>query len=274
MKRTKRCLQVILVLPLIFVFLSSAAYAQGKIEFGFHYSSWSINIMRDFIEGVLSDSLESTMEDNILSNIQDDYPFITQKSYDQNVSFDSSGNNFGFGLRWYPGGYNGSFSLGLSVEKTTMRVALTEVYAQMDLDPDSYFDADASAEFLIKPLSFHLSFRWDLFPSSRIRPYFTFGFGAATGTALEDSELSYDYSGELEISGQIKESYSESETKTLDEIRQELEDEGEDFFLPGFIPFIQMNLGLKGELTKNIHLLVDAGIWNGFLLRGGLALRI
>jgi hypothetical protein len=274
MKRGKNLLKVISVFFFSFVLLIPSASAQGKIEFGFHYSDWSINIIRGIIEDVVGDTLESTLEDDFLSDIQDDYPDLEKESYEQDVSFDSSGDNFGFELRWYPGGHNGSFSLGLSVEKTTMRLVLTDVYARMDLKPDAYFDADASAEYTIKPLSFHLSFRWDLFPFSRIRPYFTFGFGAATGTALEDSELSYSYSGELEIEGQIEESYFEDETKTLDELRQELEDEGEDFFLPNFIPFFQLNLGIKAELTRNLHLLFDAGIWNGFLLRGGIAVRL
>jgi len=274
MDRGKNLLKVISVLFFSFVILIPSASAQGKIEFGFHYSYWSVNIIGGIIEDMIGDSLESTLEDDILSEIQDDYSYLEKESYQQDVSFDSSGDNFGFELRWYPGGHNGSFSLGLSVEKTTMRLALNEIYAQMDLNPNGYFDADASAEYIIKPLSFHLSFRWDLFPASRIRPYFTFGFGAATGTALGNSELSYSYSGELEVEGVIEESYSESETKTLDEIRQELEDEGEDFFLPGFIPFFQLNLGLKGEITKNLYLLFDAGFWDGFLLRGGIAIRL
>ncbi|MFO7980274.1 MAG: hypothetical protein R6V00_05505 [Candidatus Aminicenantes bacterium] len=274
MERGKNLLKYISVLFFSSALLVSTASAQGKIEFGFHYSYWSVNIIRGIIEDVIGDTLESNLEDDFLSDIQDDYPYLEKESYEQDVSFDSSGDNFGFEMRWYPGGYNGSFSLGLSIEKTTMRLALTEVYARMDLTSNSYFDADASGEYIIKPLSFHLSFRWDLFPSFRIRPYFTFGFGAATGTALKESELSYSYSGELEIEGEIVESYSESETKTLEEIRQELEDEGEDFFLPGFIPFFQMNLGLKAEITKNLHLLFDAGVWDGFLLRGGIAVRL
>lgn len=274
MKQAKGIMRVISVFFLFIALLVPSASAQGKIEFGFHYSYWSVNIIRGIIEDVIGDTLESTLEDDFLSDIQDDYPNLEKESYEQDVSFDSSGDNFGFEMRWYPGGHNGSFSLGLSVEKTTMRLALTEIYARMDLTPNSYFDADASAEYTIKPLSFHLSFRWDLFPSSRIRPYFTFGFGAATGTALKESELSYSYSGELEVEGQIVESYSEEEIKTLDELRQELKDEGEDFFLPGFIPFFQMNLGLKAEITKNLHLLFDAGIWDGFLLRGGIAVRL
>ncbi|MBD3413478.1 MAG: hypothetical protein GF421_03480 [Candidatus Aminicenantes bacterium] len=274
MRQAQDLCKGISVLVFVLFLLAPPVSGKGNIEFGFHYSSWSMNFLRGIIEDMLGEGLESALEDDIFSAIQDDYPYLEQEYYEQDVSFDSSGDNFGFELRWYPGGHNGSFSLGFSVEKTTMRVALPDVYALMDLRPDGSFEADASAEFIINPLSFHLSFRWDIIPSSRIRPYFTFGFGAATGTALESAELSYEYSGELEIQGQITESYSEDVTKTLDELRQELEDEGEEFFMPGFIPFIQMNLGLKGEITENLHLLFDAGVWNGFLLRGGIAIRL
>jgi hypothetical protein len=34
-----------------------------------------------------------------------------------------------------------------------------------------------------------------------------------------------------------------------------------------------LNLGLKGKLAENIHLLVDAGVLNGFVIKGGVALR-
>jgi hypothetical protein len=124
----------------------------------------------------------------------------------------------------------------------------------------------------MKPLSFHLSFRWDIVASSPFHPYITFGFGAATGTALKNGEFTYSYTGDLYIEG-VTEPYSGGDTKTLDELREELEEEEDGFFLPSFIPFIQLNLGLKGEVTENIHLLVDAGIFNGFMLRGGLAFR-
>jgi hypothetical protein len=44
-------------------------------------------------------------------------------------------------------------------------------------------------------------------------------------------------------------------------------------FLP-IIPIIQLNLGIKGEIIKGFYILIDFGIWNGFLLRGGIAFRI
>jgi len=53
-----------------------------------------------------------------------------------------------------------------------------------------------------------------------------------------------------------------------------MEAEDEDFLPLPFLPFIQLNLGLKGKITENIHLMVDAGIWNGFLIRAGLAIRL
>lgn len=252
--------------------LPGSTAAQGKFEFGFHYSRWSLNILKGYIEEGLSEGLESQLKDGFLEDIHVDHPGLMDTSYRQDVEFDASGNNYGFEFRWYPGGYYGSFSLGLSIEKTSMTISLPEVSGRMELSDGSYFEADANAAYIINPLSFHLSFRWDIFPSSMIHPYFTFGFGAATGTALETAELNYGYEGTLYIGG-TQESYQGDESQTLQELKEEMEEEDEEFFLPGFIPFVQLSLGIKGELTPNIHLLVDAGIWNGFLLRGGIAFR-
>lgn len=265
----------LLIFSLVFV---QDLPAQGQFEFGFHYSQWSIDILRSIIEDALSDSLETELKDKILEDIQNDYPELIEKRYVQNVSFDSGGNNFGFEIRWYPAGKSGSFSLGLSVEKTTMRVSLPDVSADLSVENTftgevSNFKGGANAEFLMKPLSFHLSFRWDIMPSSRIRPYVTFGLGAATGTALEEGQLTYAYSGDLEIEGEQPEHYESSENKTIKQLKDEMEEEGEEFVLPGFLPFFQLNLGLKGAITENLYLLVDAGIWDGFILRGGIAYR-
>lgn len=254
--------------------------AQGHFEFGFHYSRWSIDILRGLIEEGISDALETDLKDKFLKDIQSEHPYLKETSYSQDIAFDSSGNNFGFEIRWYPGGHDGSFSIGFSVEKTSMTVSLPEVSASLNLKDDltqeeASFQGDASGEFVIKPLSFHLSFRWDIIPSSVVHPYITFGFGAAGGTALEEAEVTYSYSGDLAVPGEDPEHYPEDiETKSLKELKDELEEEGEDFFLPGFMPFIQLNLGLKGKLTENLFILVDAGIFNGFLIRGGIALRL
>jgi hypothetical protein len=223
--------------------------------------------------------LETDLRDQILEDIQADYPNLMETSYSQTVQFDSGGDNFGFEVRYYPGGEKGSFSLGLSVEKTTMRVSLPEVTAQLSLNDgslpqDAHFSASSAAEFLFKPWSFHLSLRWDLFPSSVVHPYITLGLGAATASALEEAEVSYSYSRELTVPGEAAEQYSDSVNKSLKELKDEMEAEGEEFFLPRFVPFVQLNLGLKAVLTPNVHLLIDAGIWNGFLIRGGVSIRL
>ncbi len=272
-------------LPLVAVFslflLGQAPLvsAQGHFEFGVHYSKWSINLLRSFIEEGLSNALETDLKEEFLSRIQADYPNLEEVSYSQKVSFNSTGHNYGFEIRWYPGGTNGSFSLGLSVEKTSMEIAVPEVSATLNLRDQitaeqGIFGAATHAKFLIKPLSFHLSFRWDIVPSSVVHPYITFGLGAATGAELEKAQVSYSYTGDLILPGRAPEHYEDAVDKTLRQLKEELEEEGEEFFLPGFIPFIQLNLGLKAKLSSNFHLLIDAGIWNGFLIRGSLAIRL
>ncbi len=253
--------------------------SQGHLEFGFHYSRWSVNLLRGVIEDGIGEAMENELRDEILAEIQSDYPSLEDAGYRQSVEFDSSGNNYGFEIRWYPGGHRGSFSLGLSVEKTTFKVALPSVTADLDLrdrvtSQTGNFKASAGGEFLLKPFSFHLSFRWDIFPSSVVHPYITLGFGAATGTALEQAVVTYFYAGDLSVPGYPSNHYGDSFRKSLEEIKAEIEEDGEDFFLPGFVPFVQLNLGLRAVVTPNIHLLVDAGVWNGFLLRGGIAFRL
>ncbi|MDH7512977.1 MAG: hypothetical protein QHH14_08535 [Clostridiales bacterium] len=277
----KRKSPVLFVIIFCFVLAAQAppAGAQGHFEFGFHYSRWSINLLRSFIEEGISNALKTDLKGSILEDIQADYPNLEEVAYDQKVAFDSSGDNFGFEIRWYPGGSNGSFSLGLSVEKTSMKVAVPEISASLSLrdaisGEKGHFAASSAGEFLIKPLSFHVSLRWDIIPSSIVHPYITFGLGAATGTALEEARVTYSYSGDLILPGRLPEHYKDSIGKTLKELKVELEEEGEDFFLPGFIPFIQLSLGLKAKFSQNIHLLLDAGIWNGFLLRGGVSVRL
>ena len=67
--------------------------AQGHFEFGFHYSRWSIDILRGWIEDSLSDELEEDLKDEILDELREDYPSLRDISYSQSVSFDSEGDN-------------------------------------------------------------------------------------------------------------------------------------------------------------------------------------
>ena len=276
----KPLLKVLLPCWLAVFFAGQAAGATGQFEFNAHYGKWSLNLLKSLIENSLNDVLESDIKKRFLEKIQEDHPSLTEKSYSQEVNFDSGGDNYGFELRWYPGGEKGSFSLGLGVEKTSMKISFPKISGSLDLQDTSApvpgqagFKAEASSEFRINPLSLHLSFRWDILPSSKVHPYLTLGVGAATGTSLDQATVMYSYTGDLTIPGQASQHYEDSINKTLKEIKDEMEADGEDFPFPPFVPFFQLNLGLKGMITNNLHLMIDAGIWDGFLLRGGLSLR-
>lgn len=261
------------------LFAGPGLQAQGKWEFGFHYSRWSLNIVKPYIEDSLNDTVASDLKDKFLSDLQADYPSLVERGYSQRTVFDSSGNNFGAEVRYYPGGRNGSFSVGLSVEKTSMKVGIPEASGTLELEDsithrNGTFEGNAFGEFLLKPLSFHLSLRWDIFPSAGLHPYVTVGLGASTARAIDTATYSYAYTGTLSIPGGPSRQYADGESKTLRELIDEQEAKGEDFVLPvNFVPFFQLNFGLKGRLTENIHLLVDAGLWDGFLLRAGVAYR-
>lgn len=247
---------------------------RGYLEIGFHYGTWSVNLLKSAIEQELGQVLETELKDPLLEQIQRDHPDIVEKSYQQTIEFDSSGENFGFELRWYPRGRNGSFSMGLSIEKTSMTVSIPDIEVIMESTQGHVFQGQGSGEFIIRPVSGHLNFRWDIKPSWKINPYISFGFGLASGCVFEEARVTYSVSGTLVQLGQVLDTYEQSESKTVAELRADLEEQGEDFFLPDFFPFVQLNIGVKGEITRNVFLLIDAGIWDGFLLRAGLAVRL
>jgi hypothetical protein len=252
----------------------------GHFEFGGHYGRWTLDILGNTAEKLFNDATEEEIQDNILEAIREDYPNLSLVDYAQTIDFDSSGDDFGFGIRWYPGGHRGSFSLGVSFERSTFKITPTAAMVMnledMSTSETATFAAAGNASAYIKATSFILTFRWDIFPSKVVHPYITFGGGISTAKALEDSYVSYSYSGELAGSAVPEtETYSDEETKTLRELRDEaLGDEENDFPIPNFIPFIQLNLGLKARLTKSIHILIDAGVFDGFMASAGLAIRL
>jgi hypothetical protein len=256
-----------------------AQAATGRWEFNVHYSSWTLNLLRSLVEDKVGDALESDLKDRILESIQEDHPTFMERSYTQSVRFDSSGDNYGFELRFYPGGRNGSFSIGLAVERSSFKVAFPDVSADLVLEDTmtgqtAAFDGTANAEFVIKPMSFHLSFRWDIFSSARIHPYLTFGGGFSTVKSFLDARYVYAFSGILTNPDNSTEQHSDSDSKTLREIRDERLAEGEDDFPIKFLPILQLSLGLKARVTDSVHLLADFGVWDGFLFRGGLSIRL
>ena len=276
----KRKLFVVLFVCLVmldFSLLSSEYQREvkqkGHFELGFHYGTWSVNLLKSTIEDALGEVLQTELKEPLLEEIQKDYPEIVEKSYNQEIDFDSSGENFGLELRWYPKGKNGSFSMGLSVEKTSMTVSIPDIKVTLESTQGHVFQGEGTGYFDIAPVSAHLSFRWDIKPIWRFNPYITFGFGLALGSVFDKAKVSYSVSGTLVQLGQVLDTYEQSDSMTMSELKQDLEDQGEDFFIPDVFPFIQLNIGIKGEITNNIYLLLDVGIWDGFILRAGLAIR-
>lgn len=252
-----------------------ALRAQGHFEFSGHYGRWSLNLLGSLAKDTLNDMIRDEIEGRILEDIQDSYPGFSLTSYDQTLDFGSGGDNFGLAFRFYPGGHRGSFSLGVSVEKCSFRVS-PSVTSLMQLQESgtmetATFNGTADAEARIKAMVFLLSLRWDILPSMVVHPYITIGGGISTAKALDDSSVSYSYTGQLTGSAIPAETVEGSDAKTLRELKDEAET---DFPLPNFLPFIQLNLGIKARLTGNIHLFVDGGVLDGLILRGGVALRL
>jgi hypothetical protein len=256
----------------VYLVLVPNLLADSHFELSFHYGTWNLNLLGDTVENGLSEALESTFKDAILEEIQKDYPQLQDPVYDQTVEFDSGGSNYGLEIRWYPGGHDGSFSLGASVEKTKMDVELTEVTMDMKFQDGSNFVGQADGDIALNPMTFLLNVRWDIIPKAPVHPYITLGLGAASFSSIKNDVVSYSWLGALDIEEGPTEAYDDSGSKTIEEIKEDLEDE-EDFPL-SFLPFIQLNLGLKGKIAEHIHLMVDSGIWNGFIIRGGIAIRL
>lgn len=270
--------KIFFVLFLAVLLFQPAWAKKGKFEFGLHYGRWSVNIVGGIIEDALGETFEESLKESFLDEIRADHPELQEYSYSQEINFKSGGPHMGAELRWYPGGKKGSFSLGLAVEKTTLLLGLNDTTATLQLQDENTMDISTFSgtvkkmELEFKPLSFHLNFRWDIKPSWRVRPFITFGFGVAMGSDFEKATISFDYEGVLNIPGEGPETYSDSDSKTLLEIKEEADDPDE-VFIPPVFPFIQLNLGIKGELVSGLYLLADAGIFDGFIFRGGLSYR-
>jgi len=240
--------------------ISQPGFAKGKWEVGLHYGGWNLS----FLESYLEDVVEDTLGDELKEAIIEEHPEKSglERDYHQDFSLDSTGYNFGVEIRLYPAGREGSFSLGLSLEKTEMRLDL-EGSATDEFSDGSYFEGLGTGELLIDLISYHLSFRWDIKPSGKFHPYFSLGFGLASLRGY----LSYEANGDF-YDGATGESESEAYSDKIDLGIL-------DHIKPKLTPVIvQLNIGLRYKITDDFHFLIDAGIWNGFLLRGGVAFRL
>jgi hypothetical protein len=221
----------------------------GGWEIGVHYSSWSINLAKPYIEEAIADSFDN---------------FDSSKG---SILFDSAGNNYGIDLRYYPGGKHASFSLGISYERNNFKGTLNGSYA----DSDKYHnraEINAVGIFDFSPHSFNFSFRWDILPNYRIHPFFTIGFGIGNLDGFVNLQAkTKTYIGSTVISNTV------TEEKTLDDLIAIYEKEEGKSFPIGFFPIVYVSLGMKGEIADNIYFLCEVAAYDGLSIRGGLAFK-
>ena len=234
----------------------------GHWEIGAHYSKWSVNFIKSLFEDTLKDELAEEIQNQIVKQSAAIQAGLVKLDFRHDLSFDSDGSNYGLEVRYFSRGRTGTFSLGVGLEKTdlsfTLGGPLTQAYSN-----GAEATVEASTKLVSSPFSAHVNFRWEVGTEAIVTPYFTLGFGFAPLKAT----LSYDFTGTFRKDDFV-ETISDAEEKTLEELSEDI-----DFRFPDVLVIFQLSFGLKAQLYRGLYLLGEAGIWDGLLLRGGLAFR-
>jgi hypothetical protein len=222
--------------------------AGGYLEIGVHYSYWNIDVASKYIE------------DHFVPDFQYYDPAKGK------FNFKSDGNNYGVELRFFPGGKNGSFSLGVSYEKNNFNANIDGAYTDSD-SQGHRLEAEAKGRVELIPHSINANLRWEIFPSGRIHPYFGIGFGIGklNGTLTAHTKQTVYYQGTTTVQ-------ETTETKTLKEAIDEEKAKGNDFPFK-FFPIVQLQVGLRAEIVSNVYLLAEGAVYDGIVIRGGLSFR-
>ncbi len=238
---------------LIFMIIGIFGYSRPKYYISIGYGSWSLNLLR----GVIEEKMDDVLRENLQDNFKEDYPNEVLGDYTQDVNFDSSGGGVNFQIRIFPGGEKGSFSLGFSYFRVDSKIMISGDIRQNFIS-DDYISANAEGNLIINYSAFVIDMRWDLFPQGKIHPYISLGGGISP---LKGS-MDYSADGGLYSNDHRKEGYTISESKDLTEV--------EDINF-SHIPVILINLGIRVDVIKNGSFFLDGGIWNGFMIKGGIA---
>jgi tetratricopeptide (TPR) repeat protein len=235
----------------------------GHWEVGAHYSLWGLNLIKGLFEKSLTSKLGDAIQSKVVKYLQARHPGLVQSSYSQELSFDSSGPNYGLEVRYYSKGRAGTFSFGFSLEKTHIKLA---VAGPVKVGFTNGGVATVTGNGLIEtsPLTTNFSFRWDFSLGHIVTPYFVAGFGFSSW----DGAYNKSWSGEFQL-GAAKETISEvSEPMDFAGLSEDL-----DFNLPKMFIVIQLSFGVKAEVYPGAFVLAEAGIWDGLMLRFGAAYR-
>jgi hypothetical protein len=96
-----------------------------------------------------------------------------------------------------------------------------------------------------------------------VTPYFSCGLGLA---AL-DGEIGYAWKGTFQYLQQER-VIEDNIVKTFAEAEEEI-----DFNIPNIFVILHLGLGVKGEIVPGLSGVVEAGFWDGIMIRGGVAYR-
>ncbi|UCE40623.1 MAG: hypothetical protein JSV17_14415 [Candidatus Aminicenantes bacterium] len=236
----------------------------GKLEMEVHYGYWTLDVFKGLFEDDLIREFADVIADEIRIEVKNSGHNVVKVSHDHNLVFGSSGSVFGFELRFYPGGRYSSFSLGVSIEKTHME-AIAEGPVNVQFSDGSSAEMDAVGVVELNPLFTNLSFRWDIKPDWVVTPYFVLGLGVA---AL-NGEVSYHYNGTY-YWAKGTEYHEGKDVRDIKEVEEEPEI---DINLPNILPLLQINIGVRAEVIPHLHLRAEAGIWDGIILRAGIAYK-
>ncbi|MCJ7680057.1 MAG: DUF748 domain-containing protein [Candidatus Aminicenantes bacterium] len=234
----------------------------GKLEITFHYGTWSLNPIKATFEEELNRSLANEIRREITNQVQAISPNLIRSDFTNTLAFDSSGSHYGLEIRYYPRGKKGQFSIGFSVEKTSMLMSVAGTVTQPFTD-GTYGEVEATGTLELKPLSTNLSLRWDMAPKWIVSPYFVFGLGIAPLTG----NLSFDFTGTYYGTGETA-SLADTGTKPFKEA-----EEGSDFNLPNIFILGHVAFGLRANIASHFVLIAEGGFWDGIVLRGGLGVR-
>jgi len=238
----------ILIFSFFCILIIVPLFSSGNWEFGTHYSFWSIDIISPLVEDFTPDI----------------------EGYDPSkasLNFNSNGNNYGFEVRFFPGGETGSFSIGLSYERNNFKAKINGNYSDVNDDGFNY-TASALGTVDLTPHSLNFSIRWELWPKKRVHPFLGFGFGLGSqkGLVTVQSRVVTNVSGI-----DVIENYSES--WNFDDLREEYKKDNGKEFPVSFFPIVHLNFGFRGKITDHLYLLAEIAIYDGLIFRGGVAYR-
>jgi hypothetical protein len=267
------CILIIAAAMLMSLPLPASANADsGTIRLHIHYGQWSTGWLGGRIEEELNRSLETAVRQAVLDQAGINVSTGLVARFVPDVVPESGGSNYGIECRWYPDGGRSGFNLGLALEKTSMRLFFPLIESRIDVGEYALIQAEANGEYTMNPLSLHVSLGWDIPVSRYVRPFIRAGFGAASVKALENGMVRYDYTGGIEIMNVPIAEINGEDSMNLVEFNELMKQAGEEFLLPGFVPFAQAELGILISPAPGIGFTASAGFWDGFLWRMGLSL--